>query len=263
MIKEWLIRTKNNHILGPVTKEKIRQLITNGSIKGDDEICAGNGHWIFIREQELIDKYVFGDTPQGFNPVQESLPVLTQISIHDRRNHPVQEATDGAILPSESDLMYPGEDSSVQSQTNDTSVGFDPKKDLVRNTPIAPPRVPGKKTPDKLSGVRARADQKPPEAPASARSETTKTSEIVSLQPQVKKKTDTRSRKTEAVVKPSMSGKRLMLITMIFIIFGLILLYFRGSVVKKLIESSSIIMPSAYAQTMILDKKKNGLIDHK
>ncbi len=47
MEKNWLIRTKNNHILGPVTKEKVRELYENGSIKGDDEICSGNGLLVF------------------------------------------------------------------------------------------------------------------------------------------------------------------------------------------------------------------------
>lgn len=72
MERSWLIRTKNNHILGPVTKGKIQELISSGNIKGDDEICSGNGYWIYVREQDLVAKYIFGDEPQSFNPVQEA-----------------------------------------------------------------------------------------------------------------------------------------------------------------------------------------------
>ncbi len=75
MNRVWLIRTKNNHILGPVTKEKIQELIANGTIKGDDEVCSGNGYWVYVREQDLIAKYVVSAQEQGFNPVQEAEPV--------------------------------------------------------------------------------------------------------------------------------------------------------------------------------------------
>lgn len=74
MKKTWLIRTKNNHILGPVSKDKIKELLKSGSIKGDDEICCANGFWMYVRERELLDQYVFGDEIQKFNPVQEAMP---------------------------------------------------------------------------------------------------------------------------------------------------------------------------------------------
>jgi len=76
MEKNWLIRTKNNHILGPVTKEKVRELFENGSIKGDDEICSGNGYWFFVREKDLVEKYLLSDNEQDFNPVSEAETVL-------------------------------------------------------------------------------------------------------------------------------------------------------------------------------------------
>ena len=77
MGKNWLIRTKSNHILGPVSKEKVLELYQNGSIKQDDEICSGNGYWFFIRENELVDKYLLGNTSQSFNPISEAKDVLT------------------------------------------------------------------------------------------------------------------------------------------------------------------------------------------
>jgi len=69
MDKNWLIRTKSNHILGPVSKEKVLELYHNGSIKPDDEVCTGNGYWFFIREEELVEKYLLGSEIQGFNPI--------------------------------------------------------------------------------------------------------------------------------------------------------------------------------------------------
>jgi hypothetical protein len=72
MDKNWLIRTKNNHILGPISKEKVLELYHNGSVKAEDEICSGNGYWFFVREKELVEKYLLGDALQSFNPVSEA-----------------------------------------------------------------------------------------------------------------------------------------------------------------------------------------------
>lgn len=77
MGKNWLIRTKSNHILGPISKEKVLELLHNSSIKPDDEVCSGNGYWFYIRETELVDKYLLGTTAQGFNPMSEAKDVLT------------------------------------------------------------------------------------------------------------------------------------------------------------------------------------------
>ncbi|MBT3981454.1 MAG: hypothetical protein HOE90_08880 [Bacteriovoracaceae bacterium] len=76
-MSRWLIRTKNNHLLGPVSKSKIVELIETGAIKPQDEICSGNGYWFNLNEKDLVDKYVFGDEKQCFNPLSEAKNVLT------------------------------------------------------------------------------------------------------------------------------------------------------------------------------------------
>ncbi|MFY7994530.1 MAG: hypothetical protein ACOVP4_14630 [Bacteriovoracaceae bacterium] len=87
MNKNWLIRTKSNHILGPVSKDKVIELYKNGSIKGDDEVCSANGFWFFIREKDLIEKYLLGNKSQTFNPISEAKDVLTS----DESSHRVPE----------------------------------------------------------------------------------------------------------------------------------------------------------------------------
>lgn len=77
MGKNWLIRTRSNHILGPVSKEKVVELHGNGSIKADDEICSGNGFWFFLRETEMVEKFLTGGEVQSFNPISEAKDVLT------------------------------------------------------------------------------------------------------------------------------------------------------------------------------------------
>lgn len=77
MDKNWLIRTKSNHILGPISKEKVLELFHNGSIKPDDEVASGNGFWFYIREDDMVAKYLLGNEHQGFNPISEAKDVLT------------------------------------------------------------------------------------------------------------------------------------------------------------------------------------------
>lgn len=77
MEKNWLIRTRSNHILGPISKEKVVELYQNGSIKPDDEVCSGNGYWFFIREEDMVARFLTGNEVQGFNPISEAKDILT------------------------------------------------------------------------------------------------------------------------------------------------------------------------------------------
>jgi hypothetical protein len=78
--KNWLIRTKSNHILGPVSKEKVIELYHNGSVRPEDEICSGNGFWFFLREKDQVEDYLLGNKKQSFNPMSEGIDVLTALS---------------------------------------------------------------------------------------------------------------------------------------------------------------------------------------
>lgn len=75
-MKNWLIRTSSNQIFGPVSKEKVIDLIKNKTISYEDEICSGNGYWFFLREHDLVQAYVFDDEKQGFNPISEAKDTL-------------------------------------------------------------------------------------------------------------------------------------------------------------------------------------------
>jgi len=77
MERNWLIRTGQNQILGPVTKDKVKELINSGSLDLEDEVCSGNGYWFKIKEDDLVDKYLNGDYIQSFDPISEAKSVLT------------------------------------------------------------------------------------------------------------------------------------------------------------------------------------------
>lgn len=78
MERNWLIRTSQNQLLGPVAKQKLLEFIEKGALGLTDEITSGNGYWFSLREKELVDKYIYGDIPQGYNPISESKSVLAR-----------------------------------------------------------------------------------------------------------------------------------------------------------------------------------------
>lgn len=75
--KLWLIRTSKKQILGPVSREKVIELIEKGALVDKDEITRGNGYWFQLREKDLLDKYLYGDIVQEFNPISEAPDILT------------------------------------------------------------------------------------------------------------------------------------------------------------------------------------------
>jgi hypothetical protein len=72
-MKNWLIRTKTNFILGPVSRDKLLELIETGSLTEEDELCSGNGYWFYLREQKLLNHYLIENNKQDYNPVSEAL----------------------------------------------------------------------------------------------------------------------------------------------------------------------------------------------
>ncbi len=100
-MKNWLIRTRNHRILGPITKEKLLELYESNSLSDDDEICSGNGYWFYVKEKALLEKYVKGDIEQSFNPISEAKVVLSN------KDQTKTDEETGAKLPSDDDLDYP------------------------------------------------------------------------------------------------------------------------------------------------------------
>lgn len=76
--RNWLIRTSQNQILGPVAKEKLLEFIEKGALGFLDEVASGNGYWFSLKEKDLVEKYLYGDIPQGYNPISEAKSTLAK-----------------------------------------------------------------------------------------------------------------------------------------------------------------------------------------
>lgn len=146
MEKNWLIRTKSNHILGPVSREKVLELYQNGSIKPDDELCTGNGFWFFAREEDMVDRYLVGKEVQGFNPISEAKDVLTSHSPsapEESRTDITRIGTINTSLLSKEDRTPPA--TVMSSLTGEAPVESVPEKKKSEAVTVAPQKITTKK----------------------------------------------------------------------------------------------------------------------
>ena len=233
MVKNWLIRTKNNHILGPVSREKIRELISNGSIKGDDEICSGNGYWIHVREQDLVARYVMGSEQQPFNPVQEAEPVFALSPNKDDLEYPKGEDK----LPGNEDLEYPDREG---SQTDATQIGLS-LADLAPSL-----------NPDEMD-----RDSTDPSKKKNAMTTKAKLSQEVPI-PQLKRRNQSVAAKKELKRHAIFEGKNLIFLLIFFLTIAIYLFLNRSTFIKQIINYTGQvnIIPAVHAQTMTSSAKK-------
>ena len=115
----WLIRTSENKIFGPVSSKKILELISRGSLKKNDEISAGNGFWIFVKESSLIEIYLKKNKTQPFNLITEA----GYVSVSSYEMDFIEQAS-VAKFPEEKDLEYPSKGAGsmmVKNKSNSSS----------------------------------------------------------------------------------------------------------------------------------------------
>ena len=255
--KNWLIRTKNNHILGPVSKAKIQELISAKSIKGDDEICSGNGYWFYVRENELVEKYIHNDNKQGFNPVQEagtseqsvidelkakansnvdfddeesgpvgleldSIPLNDQAPINSEDHHDEQQVIQDITLVQTnlSDILSPDDTaSSAEERTEEKNV------EILEEIP----EVPKRKRFEAEAGVKAGGHRK-----------------LNGGQKLPSKKSN-------------ISATFLYIMALLFLLMAIAAFYFRKQLIQEINAVSDFSMiPSAHAQVVDNTKKKSG-----
>lgn len=242
MQKNWLIRTKSNHILGPVSKEKVLELYHNGSIRQEDEICSGNGYWFYLREKEQVDRYLLGAQRQSFNPISEARDVLTADLNSVAGNPQPDDITlvSGISLSNLKDELPPVPPTATDPQKkNDLSPGE-------VNSSVAPPSeapaAPTQKPVVTSSKPRQEAPIPTPVAPGKLKRGTT----VVPppRAPYVPK-------------KRLISDQVLMYGAAVVLILLAVSLYYRKRILQNLIQSSvSIILPEAHAQSEESELKK-------
>ncbi len=47
----FMVRTKENVLTGPFSREEITERVKAGLLREIDEVCSGNGYWIYLHER--------------------------------------------------------------------------------------------------------------------------------------------------------------------------------------------------------------------
>jgi len=68
----WMIRTAENILSGPFSRQQIVQLIEEGKLDITDEVCGSSGYWIFLHEQAEVKRHLGFDLPKAFFDTEES-----------------------------------------------------------------------------------------------------------------------------------------------------------------------------------------------
>ena len=55
-MSQWLVRTAQNWIAGPYSKDQVCQMILSGQISLQDEVCLENSYWIYVHERGEIQE---------------------------------------------------------------------------------------------------------------------------------------------------------------------------------------------------------------
>lgn len=243
MQKNWLIRTKSNHILGPVSKEKILELITNGSIRPDDEICSGNGYWFFMREQDLVDEYLHGGKKQSFNPISEARDVLTA----ENPVKPEIETQSDSTLVGQIDLSeFQTKPQELQASTSENDLALD--EDIPELIEDELPEVEDEpvieEVPVPIKTKAAIVSSPPPVSPGKPKKKLTKKADL----------------KPVATPPKRVVSDKLVLIGSVLLLVVLVcVIYFRKRILNEFLQSSHFsIFPSAYAQESDLTTKKKN-----
>ena len=109
MRKDWLIRTYQNQILGPVSRKKIIEFLQKGGLNPQDEICQGNGFWFWVREEKLLNTHIYEGVDQPFNPmsVTESKSQSEQDTADRKGRIEDGDNENQQKLPNDDDLEFP------------------------------------------------------------------------------------------------------------------------------------------------------------
>jgi hypothetical protein len=98
---QWLIRTSENKIAGPYTKEQVCRLISEGKLTVLDEVCPANGYWIYLNEKQEVLKYL-GVEIQGEAPANDEEITETETSYEKSPTDPTGPFASTTVVPSSS-----------------------------------------------------------------------------------------------------------------------------------------------------------------
>lgn len=86
-IDQWMVRTAQNEVRGPYTREAVVQQIQRGELGPDDEVCQANHYWIYLDEREEVQKQLGIEAPRrdgGRDSMETQSDMRTQEIVYPR-----------------------------------------------------------------------------------------------------------------------------------------------------------------------------------
>lgn len=84
MMERWLVRTEKNVISGPYPRELVQQMIRDGKLALEDEVCCANSYWFFLHEQDEVQKLLGVRAPKLDSMDNEITETETQTDTQTR-----------------------------------------------------------------------------------------------------------------------------------------------------------------------------------
>jgi cobalamin biosynthesis Mg chelatase CobN len=73
MEAKFMIRTKENRLFGPFSKALVAERVARGELRDADEVCSGDGYWIFLHEREESKKILGVALPHTREDIHEEV----------------------------------------------------------------------------------------------------------------------------------------------------------------------------------------------
>jgi hypothetical protein len=97
MVDQWLVRTANNWIAGPYSVDQVCQMVRDGKLVLQDEICLANKYWVYLHEREEVKQLLGIEVPKA-HPGSDDEVTETEMVMEDGPTDP------GIPMPAEESL---------------------------------------------------------------------------------------------------------------------------------------------------------------
>ncbi|MEK6623859.1 MAG: hypothetical protein AABY86_02760 [Bdellovibrionota bacterium] len=261
MDKNWLIRTRLKQILGPIGREKLLELLSKNLLTDDDEICSGNGHWFYVKENSLVEKYIHEGIKQSFNPISEAKDVLNIGDLsHGGQGHDAIE-TPNSSLDSTVVLKMPPKNEKAKLVSKSDADEVEEKDHFPVDVDLEYPSLdeaPSPTSPPDLGAIKGCADEGNKESVATRSKKKIKTDPAILLK---KGHPLVVADKTDEILHEFSKTRNDHYLFYILIFLGIIVLavvfYYR-----KILNRPLPFLSDATAQELFLDVHKKKFLNH-
>lgn len=122
-MEQWLVRTAENVIAGPYDKQQVLQLIRQGRLGSQDEVCRANSYWVFLHEHEEVLRHMGREAVQllleGSGEDATQTQTQTEPGLEREEETLAEQPAPGELEKAEIELQKSGRatDSGTQEET--------------------------------------------------------------------------------------------------------------------------------------------------